>query len=316
METLLEDVHMNFYTPILTLRALPLLEIYLVLVRIRHMARTPWHPAVVQAFENELEEWREDLAIEAEHHLITGPLRIDVLIIKKRLDVDLNKNIAQIFMQCNIIEFKGPGVSATVEGYNKTHSYARLYASKNEVDIVDLSVTIMATSHPRDLLTFLKKRFKVRHEQQGIYIVEGEVYPTQVIATSELPKDENFWLANLRNDLTKEQMERVLAVLVDKPGSGAYLYAVSNANPKTLEELYMEGIILTEKLDAYFTEKYSAPWIAEGIEIGEAKGIEIGEARGEAKRDVEIARNMKRKGYSTDDIADLTGLSSGEIERL
>jgi len=53
-------------------------------------------------------------------------------------------------------------------------------------------------------------------------------------------------------------------------------------------------------------------WKAEGIAEGEARG----EARGKAERAIEIARNMKRRGYSTNDIADLTGLSSDEIERL
>ena len=58
----------------------------------------------------------------------------------------------------------------------------------------------------------------------------------------------------------------------------------------------------------------------EGIAIGEARGIAIGEERGKAEgRDeekVEIARNMKRKGYAANDIADLTGLTVTEINRL
>jgi len=31
------------------------------------------------------------------------------------------------------------------------------------------------------------------------------------------------------------------------------------------------GVVLTEKLDAYFTEKYGAPWIAEGEANGKAE---------------------------------------------
>ena len=77
------------------------------------MDRTPWHPAAVQAFGNELEDYRKNLAIEAEHQLTTEPLRIDVLIIKKKRDVVIKKNIAQIFRLCNIIEFKSPDDTAT-----------------------------------------------------------------------------------------------------------------------------------------------------------------------------------------------------------
>jgi predicted transposase/invertase (TIGR01784 family) len=53
-------------------------------------------------------------------------------------------------------------------------------------------------------------------------------------------------------------------------------------------------------------------FVAEGIAIGKAEG----KVEGKAERDIEIARNMKRKGYSAKDITDLTGLSTAEIERL
>jgi len=38
--------------------------------------------------------------------------------------------------------------------------------------------------------------------------------------------------------------------------------------------------------------------------------------KGKSERNIEIARNMKRKGYPTGDIAEVTGLSFTEIERL
>jgi len=68
--------------------------------------------------------------------------------------------------------------------------------------------------------------------------------------------------------------------------------------------------------------------IAEGREEGEAIGEAIGEARGLAKGKaegkaegrqeafIEIAKNMKAKGKSVDEIADMTGLSAEEIGRL
>jgi len=50
----------------------------------------------------------------------------------------------------------------------------------------------------------------------------------------------------------------------------------------------------------------------EGVVIGRDEGIVIG--RDEEK--AEIARHMKQKGYSAEVIADLTGLSLDDIERL
>ena len=115
------------------------------------MERTQWHPATVQALGNELEDCRRDLVIEAEVQLTTEPLRIDVLIIKKKRNVDIKKNIAQIFRQYNIIEVKSPDDSATIAAYDKTHGYARHYAYLNNVRINNLSVTILATRYPRNL---------------------------------------------------------------------------------------------------------------------------------------------------------------------
>jgi len=272
------------------------------------MERTLWHPAAVQAFGNELEDCRKDLVIEAECQLTTEPLRIDILIIKKTRDVEIKKNIGQIFRLCNIIEFKSPDDSATVAVYNKTHGYARVYASLNNMDIDDLSVTVSSTRHPRDLLAFLrkKKNFKVWREQPGIYIVEGEIYPTQILVTSELSEKGNFWLANLRKGLTAEQLEKVLAEAADKPGTEAYIYAIINANIGTMEDLNMrrkEGVVFSEKLDAFFRERY-------------ASDIAKNEAKLRAERDIEIARNMKKKGSPVSDIIELTGLSSAEIKRL
>jgi len=59
-----------------------------------------------------------------------------------------------------------------------------------------------------------------------------------------------------------------------------------------------------------------ATGLAEGEAKGKAEGRAEGKIEGRSERDIEIARNMKRKGYATDDIAEMTGLSSVEIERL
>jgi len=41
-----------------------------------------------------------------------------------------------------------------------------------------------------------------------------------------------------------------------------------------------------------------------------------GETKGRVEEKIDIARNMKEKGYSVSDIIDLTGLSSEAVERL
>jgi len=44
--------------------------------------------------------------------------------------------------------------------------------------------------------------------------------------------------------------------------------------------------------------------------------VNEGVRRGRTERDIEIALNMKAKGFDVATIAEMTGLSSAEIERL
>jgi hypothetical protein len=79
------------------------------------MARTSWHPAFAQAIKNELEDSKDALTFETEHQLNTEPLRIDVLVIKKKRNAVIKKNIGQIFRANNVIEYKSPEDSVTIE---------------------------------------------------------------------------------------------------------------------------------------------------------------------------------------------------------
>ena len=53
-----------------------------------------------------------------------------------------------------------------------------------------------------------------------------------------------------------------------------------------------------------------------GLEQGRTEGEAVGIAKGEAAATVKLARAMKDKGLETEAIAEITGLSAGEIEML
>ena len=55
---------------------------------------------------------------------------------------------------------------------------------------------------------------------------------------------------------------------------------------------------------------------SEGLEQGIAQGRTEGEASGRAAEKLEMAKAMKAKGYSADEILELTGLPIEEIEEL
>jgi flagellar biosynthesis/type III secretory pathway protein FliH len=55
---------------------------------------------------------------------------------------------------------------------------------------------------------------------------------------------------------------------------------------------------------------------AEGLAQGKAEGMAQGQAEGMKLGKIETARKMMAKGFSTEDIFDLTGLSAAEICKL
>jgi len=194
------------------------------------MARISWHPAFVQAIQLELEDYLDVLTFETEHQLTTEPLKIDVLIIKKQKNVVIEKNIGKIFRQFNIVEYKSPNDRVTIEAYHKTQCYSRLYAALNKRDIADMSVTIVATRHPVKLLTFLNSRYTVTHTQPGIYIVEDDTSPTQIVVSEELSEEGNLWLNSLRNDLTIAGVDRLSMSKESKLPMEAYFQVIVEAN--------------------------------------------------------------------------------------
>ena len=74
---------------------------------------------------------------------------------------------------------------------------------------------------------------------------------------------------------------------------------------------YMKEQALKEGL-----EEGLAKGLEEGIAKGIEQGIEIGVNKGKKENSYEVARKMKQKGLSVDMIAECTGLSNSEIEKL
>lgn len=78
-----------------------------------------WHPAFYAGIQIELEGESGNLLFENEHQLGTRPKEIDVLIIKKKKNVPVRKNIGRIFRKHNIIEYKGPQDYISIDDYYK-----------------------------------------------------------------------------------------------------------------------------------------------------------------------------------------------------
>ena len=70
--------------------------------------RIPWHAAFIEAIQMELEAYQDVLEFRPEVPLTTEPLRVDCIIINKTKETPIKKNIAAIFRQWNLLEYKSP----------------------------------------------------------------------------------------------------------------------------------------------------------------------------------------------------------------
>jgi hypothetical protein len=268
----------------------------------------PWHPAFVQAIKLELEAYRDALEFIAEYRLTSEPLEIDVVIVKKDPDLVIEKNIARIFRQVNILEYKSPEDYFSVHDFYKVLSYAFLYAALHKIAVEDMTISIIETRYPRDLFAYLRNTYHdgILEESPGIYRIAGYPLAIQVIESKKLPAGENLWLKGLAKDLNATEAGLILEESRKRGKKAeaelaAYLYALINANIQTMREVLN---MAKEKLpfDRWVEETgLAAKWEAQG----KAQGVAIGEARGvvRGKKDgLATAVALLKQGCTVEDL--------------
>ena len=117
-----------------------------------------WHSAFYADLQIELAAEAEYLTFENEHMLGTKPMQLDVLIIKKNETRQIKKNIGRIFLRHNIVEYKSPTDSLSIDDFFKVYGYACFYKSDtrtvNEIKSDDVTITFVCMGYPRDVPVF------------------------------------------------------------------------------------------------------------------------------------------------------------------
>ena len=138
-------------------------------------------------------------------------------------------------------------------------------------------------------------------------------------------------------ELGKVDGDKPVEKLTEAERLAAYLkYAnVEEKQDYVQEIIYSEGLTMTENAYRKVTQdeieyermesrlKYQLQYNTdislarqEGLELGLERGLEQGRTEGEAAATVKLARAMKAKGLETEAIAEITGLSAEEVEKL
>ncbi|MDR2733922.1 MAG: hypothetical protein LBC99_04675 [Spirochaetota bacterium] len=272
-----------------------------------------WHQAFYDAIQLELFEYRNDLEYTFEHQLTSEPLRIDVLIVKKKKDVLIDKNIARIFRGHNIIEYKSPDDYFSVRDFLQVCAYANHYAANTPgVDYSDLSLTFVGARQPRVLLQYMaeKRKYTVERSAPGIYLITGDYLPIQILESPLLPKSENLWLQSLSKNLRVDAASAILEKSKNDKFRiylSVYLHLIMGVNQRA----FKEAIDMAKRfptLEEVLDEVGLPNWVRQGREEGNVEG----EVRAKEK----IARNLLAEGMSVEQTARLAELPITQVRAL
>jgi hypothetical protein len=275
--------------------------------------RITWHTAFYDAIRLEFIHYQDVLEFAIEHQLTREPLRIDMVIIKKKKDALIDKHIAAIFRGRNLVEFKGPDGSLRIADFNKVMAYAYLYCTPPESGAIDdVTITFVSSREPRELKNHLRDvyHYRLTEKWPGITVIEGGVMPMQIIERKKLPAGEARWLVSLGRGLSAAGITAVIDAAKRVPKGtpiGAYMYMLIKANDqKAWEVMNMADLAVIEKV-------FAGSGI---IEHFRAQGKAIGEVTGKEQKAVETARIMKANNEPVSKIVMYTGLTKRRIAKL
>lgn len=314
-----------------------------------------WHPAFVAALHIEFADELDLLEIKAEHLLGKKPMQIDVLVIKKAEEVLIRKNIGRIFRKYNIIEYKSPEDSLSINDFYKTYAYTCFYQSDtrrvNEISPKELTITFVCNHYPVKMLCHLtaERKLSVVKKADGIYYLTGDEFPIQLLITKQLSKEENYWLQSLRSDLKAGAEIRSLIENYEDEKSSPYHQALMDlivrANAKkmkeertmcqALKELFadeLKAIVAedvrkeTAKISAQYEKEWKAQARKRGLEQGRKLGLERGLEQGrklgleqgleQGERRTKQIFKLSAAGLPIEAIAEKCGVSVKKVQQI
>ena len=154
-----------------------------------------YHPGFVGGMELLFWSYQNELDFEPEYNLSKEPLRVDLLVLKKVKNIEINFDIARVFRNYNVIEYKSPDDELSVDEFYKTIGYALFYKSLgktvNERPINEMTASIFRHAYPRELFRTLQEEGAVVEKKyNGVYYITRVVnFPVQIIVTRELDKE-------------------------------------------------------------------------------------------------------------------------------
>lgn len=279
--------------------------------------RLQWHSGFSAALRVELEDELDELCIEDEHMLSKKPMQIDVLVVKKKGEQPIRKNIGRIFRKHNIIEYKSPEDYLSINDFYKVYGYTCFYQSETkrvkDIPPEEITMTFICNHYPQKLLEHLKKfkGIEVEKQEAGLYYLLGDSFPIQLVIVKELSKEENYWLQNLRCNLkTGEEIQEVVR-RYEQVKHKAYYSDVMNLIVRANQKQMEEEKNMCEALNELFAEE-----LKEADLRGRKEGRKEGRSVGQIEKLKELVQKKLAKNQSIEKIADDLGEDVEVIRKI
>ena len=287
-----------------------------------------WHSGFVAAMDLELSANRNDLIYEREYNLNTKPLEIDLLVIKKGHDVQIENEIGKIFRKFNILEYKSPVDHLNADTFYKSGAYASLYKAYGEtVDerkAEDITVSIVRDAKPEGLFQYFAEHgVKMERPYKGIYyILDKVLFPTQIIVSKELEEESHGWLKALSDKLKKQQLRALLERIEgltkkrERELADAVLEVSVRANQEIVNELKGDESMCQALLEIMEPEINKI--VGEAIEKVRKETEERVQEETEKRQALNTARKMISSGnFSAKEVVEyVSGISIEEVMTL
>ena len=275
-----------------------------------------WHPAFCSAVELELRAYKKYLIYEREHNLSKMPLKIDLLVIKKKSSIVIQNEIGDFFLGNNIFEYKSPGDELNAATLYKVLSYACLYkadaAGTEEILDADTTVSIVREEKPVKLLKQLSQKYTVTQKAAGIYRISDTLFPMQILVTKELNKNLHVWVTSLTRSLNQNTLQELLDHCAgleseeDRKNADSVVNVASEANSELFKKLIQEGNQMCEEL-----KELLAPEIIEFKIRLEEQNAQLADKDAKlADKDAKLADNAAKLADSAAEIAKLKKMLS------
>jgi len=236
-----------------------------------------WHPAFYADIQIEFGDEADKMWMESEHQLGTRPKEIDVLIIKKNSDEPIEKNIGQIFRRHNIVEYESPVDYLSIDDFYKVYAYACFYkadtTTEDAIRVDEITISFVTKSYPIKLIKHLQEveNYTVYEKEEGIYYIVGDRFPMQIIVTSRLTKEKNFWLKNLTDDINDTETVKEITEEYQKNHKSELHRSVMNVIVRANKESFKEGNDVCEAIVELFQDEYDA-----GVKAAREAGLQQG----------------------------------------